>query len=235
MSDKKLNITKIKDATTIVMPAFNEAKVIEEVIKGIKKEGYKNIILVDDGSNDNTSQIALKNNVYTITMPINRGVGATTKTGIDYALTTNAKIIVTFDSDGQHYPKDIIKVIMPIIKNKADVVVGTRLKNPKGMPIIRIIGNWGFNIITLILFGVWTTDSQSGFKAFNKKAAKKIEIKTNRMEFCSEIIKEIGDKKLRLKEVPIKVIYTDYSRAHGQSTFNAFRILAKLILRRLIK
>ncbi|MFP4403765.1 MAG: glycosyltransferase family 2 protein [Nanoarchaeota archaeon] len=235
MSDKKIDIQKVKNATTVILPAFNEEKVIADVIKGIKKEGYKNIIVVDDGSFDNTTNIALKNKVYTITLPINRGVGAATKTGIDYALTTNSKIIVTIDSDGQHCPKDIIKVLMPIVKNKADVSIGTRLKNPKGMPIIRIIGNWGFNFITLLLFGVWTTDSQSGFKAFNRKAAKKIEIKTNRMEFCSEIIKEIGDKKLRLKEVPIKVIYTDYSKAHGQSTFNAFRILAKLILRKLIK
>jgi len=219
----------------IVMPAFNEEKMVGKVIKALMKRGYKNIVVVDDGSTDNTTKIAKKEGALVIGHPINRGLGAALGTGIETALQNKADIIVTFDSDGQHHPDDIKRIIKPIIDNKADAVIGTRLKNSKGMPIIRKIGNWGFNIITYLLFGVWTTDSQSGFRAFNKKAASRIEIKTNKMEVSSEIIKEIGHKKLRYGEVPIKAIYTDYSITHGQSSLNAFRILAKLILRKLMR
>jgi len=102
------------------------------------------------------------------------------------------------------------------------------------MPPIRVFGNWLFNCITYVLFGTWTTDSQSGLRAFSKNAAKKINIKTNRMEVSSEIIKEIGRNKLKFKEVPIKAIYTDYSMMKGQSNLNAFNITFKLFFKRLL-
>ncbi|MFW6014549.1 MAG: glycosyltransferase family 2 protein [Candidatus Nanoarchaeia archaeon] len=219
----------------IVMPAYNEEKMVAKTIRSVKKKGFNNIIVVDDGSSDKTTKVAQKEGVNVLTHPINRGLGAALGTGIEAAIEENASIIVTFDSDGQHHPDDIKKVIKPIIDKKADAVIGTRLKNPKGMPVIRRLGNWGFNIITFILFGVWTTDSQSGFRAFSREAAKKIEIKANRMEVSSEIIKEIGTNNLKLEEVPIKAIYTDYSMAHGQSSLNAFKILGKLILKRFMR
>lgn len=218
--------------TIIVMPAFNEEKMVGKTIQKVKKRGFDNILVVDDGSMDNTSRVAEKAGARVLKHPINRGLGAALGTGIESALNKKADIIVTFDSDGQHDPNDIKRIIKPIKENKADAVIGTRLKNPKGMPIIRRIGNWGFNFITFILFGVWTSDSQSGFRAFSREAAEKIEIRSNRMEVSSEIIKEIGKKKLRFTEVPIKAIYTDYSQAGGQSSLNAFRILGKLVMRR---
>lgn len=219
----------------IVMPAYNEEKVIGRTILGLKRRGYDNIIVVDDGSSDKTAQVAEKYGAYVVSHPINRGLGGALKTGIDTAISLDADIIVTFDSDGQHDPDDIKRLIVPIQKRKADAVIGSRLRNPRGMPFIRRIGNWGFNLVTFALFGVWTTDSQSGMRAFSRKAAEKIDIKTNRMEVSSEIIKEIGQKKLRFAEVPIRAIYTEYSKAHGQSSWNAFRILGKLIMRRLMK
>ncbi len=145
------------------------------------------------------------------------------------------RLLLTFDADGQHAISDIRPMLQPLFRNEADVVIGSRLVDPRGMPFHRRIGNWGFNVITFILFGVWTTDSQSGLRAFTRQAASKIHIKTNRMEVSSEIIKEVGRNKLRLKEVPIKAIYTEYSMAHGQSSLNAFRILFKLFLRKVMK
>ena len=219
-----------KGDVVIVMPAFNEEKVITEVIGSVKKKGFNDIIVVDDGSSDKTSSKAKKAGAQVITLKKNKGVGNATRKGIKYALSTKADVIVTFDSDGQHCADDIKKVTSPIINKEVDVVIGTRLKNPKGMPLIRIIGNFGLNLITYLLFFVWTTDSQSGFKAFSRRAASKIEIKSTGMEFCSEIIKEIGAKKLRYKEVPIKTIYTVYSISRGQSSLNGFRIFGRLLL-----
>jgi len=220
----------------IVLPAWNEEKSIGKVLRMLKNKGYKNLIVVDDGSKDRTYDVAKKHNVIVLKHIINRGLGGALGTGIEKALDMDAKVILTFDSDGQHSVDDIPKMTVPIFANKVDVVIGSRLMNSKGMPISRKIGNWGFNVITLLLFNIWTSDSQSGLRAFSRKAAHKIKIKTNRMEVSSEIIKEIGRNKLSYAEVPIKVIYTDESLAGGENSFwNGFKILRKLIIRSLMK
>ncbi len=235
LNSRKAGAKKAPSKLFIVVPAYNEEAMIGKTLSELKKAGYKNIVVVDDGSIDMTYEIAKEHNAFVCRHIINRGLGGALGTGIKAALKLGAEIIVTFDADGQHSVNDIAKLIKPIAEKKADVVIGSRLRNPKGMPLIRRIGNWGFNLITYILFGVWTTDSQSGLRAFSRKAAQKIKIKTNRMEVSSEIIKEIGEKKLRMKEVPIKAIYTEYSLQHGQSSLNALNILLKLILKRLMK
>jgi UDP-N-acetylglucosamine---dolichyl-phosphate N-acetylglucosaminyltransferase len=219
----------------IVIPAYNEERSIGRVLSGLKQKGYRSIIVVDDGSSDRTSAIASRLGASVYRHPVNRGLGGALGTGIEAGLRQGAKVIVTFDAEGQHDPEDIKRMVKPILSGKADAVIGSRLVNPQGMPVIRRIGNWGFNIITLMLFGVWTTDSQSGLRAFSRKAAARIEIRSNRMEVSSEIIKEIGAKRIRFTEVPIKAIYTDYSLAHGQSNLNALRILGKLVLRKMMR
>jgi UDP-N-acetylglucosamine---dolichyl-phosphate N-acetylglucosaminyltransferase len=219
----------------IVMPAFNEEASIGHVLKNLKKRGFRKIIVIDDGSTDRTSDIASAAGAIVYRHPVNRGLGGALGTGLQAALMNGAEIIVTCDADGQHDPSDVKRLVQPILKGKADAVIGSRLKNPKGMPLIRRVGNWGFNLITYFLFGVWTTDSQSGLRAFSRQAAQQIDIQSNRMEVSSEIIKEIGMKKIKFVEVPIKAIYTDYSLAHGQSNLNAIRILGKLVLRKMMR
>lgn len=219
----------------IVIPTYNEEKMIKQVIQSIKKEGFTNIIIVDDASIDNTSKIAKEENILLYKHIINRGLGGALNTGITAALTNKADIIVTFDADGQHKATDIKKLIQPIINKEADVVIGSRLISNEQMHFIRRIGNFGLNIITYLLFGVYCTDTQSGLRAFSKETAEKIKIKTNRMEVSSEIIQEIKRNNLKLKEIPIQPIYTDYSMQKGQTHLNAFRIIYKLILRKLIR
>jgi glycosyltransferase involved in cell wall biosynthesis len=221
--------------TAIIVPAYNEERSISRVLRGLKKEGFGDIYVVDDGSRDRTYKIASENDAHVLRHAVNRGLGGALGTGITAALSDGADIIVTFDADGQHDPRQVKRLISPIIRGDADVVIGSRLIKPRGMPLIRRIGNWGFNYITYFLFGVWTTDSQSGFRAFSRKAAARIKIQTNRMEVSSEIIKEIGRKRLRLKEIPIRAIYTDYSIKHGQTHLNGFRILGKLIMNKFMR
>ncbi|MBI2129652.1 glycosyltransferase family 2 protein [Candidatus Woesearchaeota archaeon] len=219
----------------IVIPAYNEEAKIGNVISDLIRNGHEDIIVVDDGSQDNTYKIAKSRKVDVYKHVINRGLGGALGTGIKAAIMKNAGIIVTFDADGQHAASDIKRLIKPILDGKADVVIGSRLIKPDGMPFIRKVGNWGMNFITYIMFGVWTTDSQSGLRAFSRKAAEKISIKGNRMEVSSEMISEIGRRNLRFKEVPIKAIYTDYSLKKGQSNLNAFKILLKLVVRKLMR
>ncbi|KKP43151.1 MAG: glycosyl transferase family 2 [candidate division WS6 bacterium GW2011_GWC1_33_20] len=229
--------------TYIVLPAYCEGKVIKEVVESIKKKGYKNIIVVDDGSTDNTCKEAKYSGAITISHTINRGKGAATQTGIDAAKLLGADIVVTMDSDGQHDPKDIKKLIKPIEEGKADVTIGSRMINGKDMPQSRILMNKIANIVTYIFFGILVSDSQSGFRAYNKKAYTTVYTYMDRYEFESEMLGQIKNANLKIKEVPIKVIYTDYSlskykhmgKFSAQGLINGIRMVIRLIENSLFK
>jgi glycosyltransferase involved in cell wall biosynthesis len=215
--------------TLVALPAYNEEKVIAKVINDIKKEGYTDILVVDDCSKDDTSQRALNAGALVLRHPINRGAGGATATAIEYAKREKYDILVLMDSDGQHSPKDIKKLIKEI-KNY-DIIIGSRMIEPKGMPLSRRILNSGGSLLTWGLFGLYVKDSQSGFKVLGRKAIEKINITYDRFEFCSEMIGEIYSKKLKYKEIPIKVIYTDHSIAKGQSFKNGIKMILRFILR----
>lgn len=218
----------------IIIPAFNEEKAIGAVLSDLAKHGYKNVLVINDGSSDKTEEIVKKHNVKYIKHSINRGLGGALGTGLAAAKQMGVDIAITFDADGQHATEDLEKVIKPLKSGEADVVIGSRLLNPEGMPMHRRAFNWIGNIVTFVLFGVWVTDSQSGLRAFSRKALSVIDIKTNKMEVSSEIIREIGANKLRLKEVPIKAIYTEYSLSKGQNFLVGVKTFIKLVIHRLM-
>ncbi|HIP34598.1 MAG TPA: glycosyltransferase family 2 protein [Methanothermococcus okinawensis] len=223
----------------VVVPAYNEEKVIRDTLRKLKNEGYHNIIVVDDGSKDNTYNIAKEEEVILCRHIINRGLGGALGTGIRCALEYNPKVIVTFDADGQHDPKDIEKVVKPILYEGYDMVVGSRLMDKeelKNMPMVKRIGNILLNFITYFLGGYLVTDSQSGLRAFSKRAAEVIlsNLKSNRYEISSEFIIIAKREKLKFKEVPIKTIYTEYSMSRGTNVVTGIKIFVKLIIQRLI-
>lgn len=216
----------------IIIAAYNEGKVIKEVLGEIQSAGYRNIIVVDDGSADDTAVRAKEvSGVKVFRHPLNRGKGAATKTGIEAAKILGAEIIVTMDGDGQHNPKDVENLIRPIQNGEVDVVLGTRLLHPKGMPWYKIIANYIGNTFTWYFYGLWVSDSQSGFRAYSRKAADLIDTKTDRYEYDSEVIREIHTHKLRFTEVPIEVRYTEYSmgKVHKQNIVNGIKTLYKII------
>lgn len=218
----------------VVIPAFNEESVIIGVINEVKKAGCCDIIIVDDGSSDNTCKKAKSvENIVVLRHKINRGKGAATKTGIEAAKLLKADIVITMDGDGQHDPSDIKKLIQPILEEKCEVVLGTRLKNTNGMPWYKIIQNHIGNAITWYLFGLWVTDSQSGFRAYSRLATEKINTRADRYEYDSEVIREIYIYKLKYKEIPIRVRYTEYSmgKTQKQSFINGIKTLYKMFWR----
>ncbi len=194
---------------------------------------HQEVLVINDGSNDNTARIAQEKGAIVYSHIINRGVGGALKTGFRAALLNQADIIVMLDADGQHDPSIIPALIQPLLEGSADAVLGSRLLNPGKMPFLRRFYNKTANFITFILFGVKTTDSQSGLRAFSQQALGILELKANGPEICSEIIKEIGRKKLRLKEIPIEAIYTEYSMSKGQNMYLGIKTFIKLILTRL--
>lgn len=215
----------------IVIPVFNEASVIAQVIKDVFKCGYSTVIVVNDGSTDDTANQTKTAGAVVVSHRINRGKGAATKTGIEASKLLSADIVVTIDGDGQHYPSDIKNLISPIIDGHCDVVLGTRLKRKTQMPIHRIITNHIANFVTWAFSGLWVNDSQSGLRAYSRSAIDCISTSADAYDYESEIIREIHHHRLVYKEVPINVQYTDYSmsKTNRQNTFNGLKTLYKII------
>ncbi len=216
----------------IVIAAYNEEKKIGSVLRELKKS-YKNIIVVDDGSKDNTYDVSLKEKVTVLRHVINRGQGAALKTGIDYALRKGADIIVTFDADGQFLVSEISKIIKPVEKKEADVSLGSRfLGKTINMPFLKkVVLKLGVFVVFL-LYGIKVTDSQCGFRALSKNAARKIRITSNGMEHAGEIFWEIVRNNLSYKEIPITVIYDEYSLKKGQPWTRSLKLGIKMLIRR---
>ncbi|MBD3203662.1 glycosyltransferase [Candidatus Woesearchaeota archaeon] len=220
----------------IIIPAYEEENSIGKVIDDLKKHGYENIVVIDDGSTDSTFQIAKDKDISVIRHVVNRGQGAALETGIQYALTKDPDIVVTFDADGQFLAEDIKRLCEPIKNKRADVVLGSRfLGKAKNIPLIKkIVLKLGI-LVVYLLYDIKLTDSQNGFRAFSGYAASKIDIKSNGMEHAGEILHEIKSKKLKYMEVPVTVVYTDYSISKGQKSSKSIILGLKMILKKLMR
>ena len=217
----------------VVVPAYNEEKTVSHIIEGIAKEGY-NVVLVNDGSKDNTLNLAIESKrrypdkIFIVSHFINRGLGAALKTGIDVAVRKHAKYILTFDADGQHEISDIEKVVKPLQDGKADVCIGARPF--KDMPFSKSFANLVMNLLTLIFYRRNVKDSQSGLRAFTADAASQINIVSSGYAVSSEFIREISDKNFKLEEVTITTIYTPETQHKGTDAIVGLKILFKMIL-----
>ncbi len=215
-----------------IIPAYNEERTIGGVINGVKKYVNKAIV-VDDGSRDRTYELAKAQNATVLRHIINRGQGAALQTGMEYALKNGADIIVHFDADGQFVANEIKDLIKPIITGEAHIVFGSRFLEKKSdipwlkkniiIPLAKIINK--------IFLDVNLTDPQSGFRALTKEAAKKIEIQQDEMAHCSEILYKAREFNLKIKEVPITVVYHNF----GQKFSGGVKILKELFVGALLK
>lgn len=216
----------------IVIPAYNEEKVIQDVIREIQTAGYRQIIVVDDGSHDHTYEYAKEMpGVVSLRHLINRGKGAAVKTGVEAAKLLGADMVVTMDADGQHNPRDIAPMLEKI-KEGYDVVLGSRLIDCRRMPTYKIAHNRLGNLLVWMLYGLFVTDSQSGFRAYSHQALHTIDTKTDRYEYDSEIVREIHRHKLKFIEIPIEVRYTEYSmgKQHKMNLRNGLKTAIKMLI-----
>ncbi|HVC36225.1 MAG TPA: glycosyltransferase family 2 protein [Candidatus Dormibacteraeota bacterium] len=229
-----------KKRVALVIPAYNEQAVIASVISDLhkkfdKKSYFYQIVVVDDGSQDNTAVIAERAGAYVIRHILNSGSGSATATGLSYAQQNNFDIAATLDADGQHAANDVLRGIEALEDTNIDLLIGSRLINTGGMSRLKRFGNKGLSFITYILFGISVTDSQSGLRIFSNQALTRLKWKTSGYEFCSEMLWRAKQIKLKIDEFPIKAIYTDYSRAKGQNNWNAFNIVKVLLQRRIVE
>ncbi|VVA43499.1 Glycosyltransferase family 2 protein [Candidatus Roizmanbacteria bacterium] len=219
------------NSVLILLPVFNESQVIYSVIKSIQREEWKNILVVDDGSTDDTYQKAKESGAIILRHVINRGKGAAIKTGLEAAKKMGSEIVVTLDSDGQHNPKDIKKMVKQI-KKGSDVVLGIRDFRKRNIPRYKVFLNYLGNILTWMFYGLWVSDSQSGFRVYNKKAFSLIRINNDRYEFETEIVREIVRNNLKWTEKIVDVRYSDYdqNKKNKQSISSAIKTIIKLAL-----
>ncbi len=216
-----------------VVPAYNEERTVGLVVRSLLPCVHE-VIVVDDGSADRTARVAREAGARVFGHMLNRGLGAAIGTGLEAALRAGADALVTFDADGQHDASDIGRLVAPIVAGEADVAIGVRTMDRRLMPLSRRTANWIGNALTFALFGKWVRDSQSGLRAFSRDAAAELEIRCDRMEVSSEIVKEIRRHGWRLAEVPIRPVYTDYSMSKGQGFLVGLKTAGKLLLRRLM-
>lgn len=224
----------------IIIPAYNEALVIGDVVKGIQKvlKSRKfdfEVVVVDDGSKDDTNTVASNAGAKVIRHILNSGSGGATATGLSYAQQNDFDIAATMDADGQHDPADVLTGIDLMLNGKDDLLIGSRLIDANGMSRVKVLGNKGLSFITYLLFGIGVTDSQSGLRIFSKQALDKLRWKTSGYEFCSEMLWRARQQNLSIDEFPIRAIYTDYSKAKGQNNWNAVNIIKSLLHRRVME
>ena len=225
----------------VVVPAYNEATVIADVIRSAKQvfakaKGFSiDIVVVNDGSKDNTSEEALKGGATVIDHVLNSGAGGATLTGLAWARHNSYEIAATMDADGQHAPEDVLNGIKQLDRDGSGLLIGSRLINSEGMSKTKILGNKGLSFITKLLFGINVTDSQSGLRIYSRNAIDNLDWKTTGYEFCSEMIWRARQLNLSIAEYPIEAIYTDYSMSKGQNNWNAINIVKRLFKQRFVE
>ncbi|OGC51213.1 hypothetical protein A2982_01855 [candidate division WWE3 bacterium RIFCSPLOWO2_01_FULL_39_13] len=215
----------------IIIPAYNEEKMVGKVIDDLKKAGFENIIVIDDGSSDKTGEVSKKAGAIVLTHPVNIGVGGAFSTGMEYARLKNYKYLITVDADGQHNANDVKKIALELQKDEYDIVSGSRFLDFKRKYKPRYLLGLLWNLIIFLFTFKYTSDPESGLRGFNKKALEVINVESSGFEACSEIIIKSAKSSLKTKEIPVTAIYTDYSINKGQKITNATRLFRKLLLR----
>ncbi|MHC4160313.1 MAG: glycosyltransferase family 2 protein [Planctomycetota bacterium] len=207
-----------KNNFAIIIPAYNEEDLITSTIADIKKSIEADIIVVNDGSLDNTADKARAAGAFVLEHPFNLGYGAALQTGFMYALANGYEYAVQIDADGQHDPAFIMKVLGPVVEGEVDIAIGSRFTSGNyRAPFLRRLGMILFAAITSLITGKKITDSTSGFQALNKKVMSFYASRTYPSDYPdADVIIMLHRKGYKFKEVPV-VMYEDSSKSsmHG--------------------
>ncbi len=190
----------------IVIPTYNEAKTIGPIVGALDKRGFR-VIVVDDGSGDNTIVEANKFGAEIIAYAKNAGKGRSVREGLEYALENNCEAVITMDGDGQHSIDDIDKFIDEYKKSGADLILGNRLHNPRKMPFVRRCTNFIMSFIISLLIIEKIEDSQCGYRLISRKGIEKMNLNTTKYEIESEMLVEAKRRGLKMSSVNIDSIY----------------------------
>ena len=216
----------------LVVPVFNEAEVVADVIAEARKT-FPHVVCVDDGSGDESASEALRAGAVVVSHPINLGQGAALQTGFDYITAfTDAAYAVTFDADGQHDPADAAAMVDRARAEGLGFVFGSRFMDRRTRPGLAKRVVLGTAIVgTRLATGLRLTDAHNGLRVIRRDALETVSLKQHGMAHASEIVTALAATGLPWAEHAVHIRYTDYSRAKGQSLLNSVNILADLILK----
>lgn len=217
-----------------VIPAYNEAKRIGAVIERTLPL-VEIVIVVNDGSTDETAKVAREAGAFVISHAENCGAGAATMTGLSAARLMGYEVAATIDADGQHDTADLPRLLTTLREQNADLVIGNRFGQKNSIPLIRRCANAIGNSLTFMVTGLWLPDTQCGLKIFGERALREVNITMSGFEFCTEIIREAAQYRWKIVSVPTKVVYSEYTLAKGQSFANGLRTAAKILLRSFLR
>ncbi|WP_454084672.1 glycosyltransferase family 2 protein [Georgenia sp. Marseille-Q6866] len=226
-----MSTTPVTDAW-LVVPLYQEAAVVGDVVRQARAT-FPHVVCVDDGSPDESAERAREAGAVVVCHPVNLGQGAALQTGIDFVLSrTDARYLVTFDADGQHQVADAAEMVRRAREEDLAVVFGSRFLDGRTRPgllkrIVLKLAVWVTNRST----GLRLTDAHNGLRVIRRDAAERVELRQDRMAHATEIVAQLGRTGLPWAEHPVHLLYTDYSRAKGQSLLNSVNILVDLVFR----
>ncbi|MGW0036805.1 glycosyltransferase family 2 protein [Gordonia sp. NPDC003376] len=212
----------------LVIPVYNEAQVIADVVTEAAAT-FPNIVCVDDGSRDDSAARIAATPAHLVRHPVNLGQGAAIQTGVEYARTRpGARFFVTFDADGQHRVDDVVAMIARLRTEPIDIIVGTRFAEGRSesVPLVRRMALRTIVFLSPRTRRLGLTDAHNGLRAFNRTVADQLDLLMSGMSHASEFVTLIDRNGWRVAEQPVTILYTDYSRAKGQSLINGVNILA---------
>ncbi|WP_267615482.1 glycosyltransferase family 2 protein [Gordonia bronchialis] len=216
------------DDVWLVIPVYNEAQVIRDVVTHARQT-FPNIVCVDDGSSDDSAAEIRAAGVHLVRHPVNLGQGAAIQTGVEYARAQpGARFFVTFDADGQHQVDDVSAMIARLRTEPVDIIVGTRFAEGRSesVPPLRRIALRTIVFLSPRTRRLGLTDAHNGLRAFNKTVADQLDLLMSGMSHASEFVALIDHHHWRVAEQPVTILYTEYSRAKGQSLINGVNIVA---------
>lgn len=221
--------------TGIIIPTYNEKASIGGIISALKNLGISEILVVDDGSEDNTSEIACSKGAIVIENGKNLGKGECIKQGIKYFISRKIDGVIFMDGDGQHNPNEITHFLNKSKDENVDIIIGNRMNNTKTMPLIRLIANKVMSFIIFMLCGQYVPDSQCGYRYVSKKLLNMFSLSSSNYEIESEMILETAKKRIKIYSVPITTIYKEeISKINPvKDTYKFVKLVLKYIFKKL--
>lgn len=218
--------------TWVAIPMFNEGTVIGTVVDEVRRT-FPHVVCVDDGSSDDSVRAAAAAGAIVVRHPVNLGQGASLQTAFEYALRDPKMTeVLTFDADGQHQIEDAVGMVKKLRAEKLDVVIGSRFLDDRTQ-----LGSMKKLVLKLAAAytrattGMALTDAHNGLRVLDRGLVERVHITQNRMAHASELVEQIGELKVAWAEYPTHIVYSDYSKAKGQSLLNSINILVELIFR----
>jgi glycosyltransferase involved in cell wall biosynthesis len=227
----------VKSSLFVILPAYNEAAMLGRTLDGLLPLGYS-IVVVNDGSTDETRELLTQFPVYELHHPVNLGQGAALQTGIAFALGfPECAWVATFDADGQHAPADLERMYILLQESGADAVLGSRFipgadtNVSNGRRLLLQLAR----LVNFAAGGVWLSDAHNGIRLLRRETAAGLRIRENGMAHATEIVVQLRKQGRKILECPVQVMYSRYSQGKGQSWIQSFKIVQDLLLNRLFR